>query len=917
MSGFDFPEARSLPAPRPRWGLTVFLIVLAVVLLSARAIASFFLEYQWWKELDQLPTWIDLLIYSATPVVLGTLLAWAVLLLAHARALRFAGVRLRRYRVYRRVMALALLVVAWLIASGSVDTWTVVRYFGGRSLPEEATAWRDPIFGNPLRAYLFDVPFYSILWKYLLALAVVTILVYWLAARGWQIRERLPEWQDAQELDFRFLRLEGALESRFLRLAAVAGLLALAFRFYLGRYQMLVNDHGFMVGINWVDHRLGLPLQWLLIVACLAAAVFVWIGRWRWAATMALALVLRLAVPAIVGAVYVRPNEISIERPYIEKHIRATRSAFGLEQRTREFEFPAKLEARVDLGRHKALLDNIRLWDWRAFHDTVTQIQALRPYYRFADSDVDRYIIEGQLRQVLVTPRELDIRQLPEARTRWIVPHFMYTHGYGLVMAEANRITPDGLPVLLIQDAPPEVKTPSLKLVRPEIYYGESTHEPVFVNTAQPEFSYPSGAENVFTRYQGRGGFPAHGWHVRIAAALARGDVNILLTGFLTPGSRMMIRRNVRDRVQRLAGFITWDPDPYLVLTESGRLVWTIDGYTTASLHPYARGVTVPGAGQVNYMRNAVKATIDAYDGTTDIYIFDPSDPIIRAYQRLFPRLLKPASEIPRELRFHARYPELFFRVQAEIYRTYHMLDPQAFYNKEDVWDIARNIQGQGGQPQQVQPTYVVATLPGEDNPEFLLILPFTPRNKDNMIGLMVARCDGEHLGELLFLLLSKQELIYGPMQIEARVNQDQIISKDLTLWNQQGSQVLRGQMLVLPMGETFLYVEPLYIQASEARMPQLRKVVMAMGNHLIYTDTYEQAVAELASIMKGAPPEAARAAPAAATPATAAAPAAGPDPRIEAIRRHLQRYRELAGQGRWAEAGRELEAIEAELSKR
>ncbi|MGB9605365.1 MAG: UPF0182 family protein, partial [Bryobacteraceae bacterium] len=733
-------------------------------------------------------------------------------------------------------VVLALLLVGWLIGSGSLDTWTVVRFFAGRTLPPEATAWRDPIFGKPLSAYLFDVPFYALLWKYLLALAVVAILVYWLTARGWQIRRQLPELQEPQELDLGFLRLEGALESRFLRLAAGIALLALAFRFYLGRYQMLVNDHGFMVGIDWVDHRLSLPLQWLLIAACLAAAVLVWLGRWGWAAVMAGALVLRLAVPAIVGAVYVRPNEISIERPYIEKHIRATRSAFRLEQRTREFEYPAKLETRVDLSRHKVLLDNIRLWDWRAFHDTVTQIQALRPYYRFADSDVDRYLIEGQLRQVLLTPRELDIRQLPEARTRWIVPHFMYTHGYGLVMAEANRITPDGLPVLLIQNAPPEVKTPSLKLVRPEIYYGESTHEPVFVNTAQPEFSYPSGAENVFTRYQGRGGFAIHPWPVRVAAALAHADVNILLTGFFTPGSRMMIRRNVRDRVSRLAGFISWDPDPYLVLTDSGRLVWTIDGYTTARTHPYSRGVQVPGVGYVNYMRNAVKATVDAYDGTTDIYIFDPSDPIIRAYQRLFPRLFKPASQMPRELRFHARYPETFFRAQAEVYRIYHMLDAQAFYNKEDVWDIARNIQGQGGQPQQVAPTYVVATLPGEDTAEFLLILPFTPRNKDNMIGLMVARCDGEHLGELLFLLLSKQELIYGPMQIEARVNQDQIISKDLTLWNQQGSQVLRGQMLVLPLGETFLYVEPLYIQASEARMPQLRKVVMAMGNHLIYT---------------------------------------------------------------------------------
>jgi uncharacterized membrane protein (UPF0182 family) len=402
---------------------------------------------------------------------------------------------------------------------------------------------------------------------------------------------------------------------------------------------------------------------------------------------------------------------------------------------------------------------------------------------------------------------------------------------------------------------------------------------------------------------------------MRIAAAVARADPNILLTGYLTPQSRMMIRRNVRVRLRTLAPFITWENDPYLVVSKDGRLVWTVDGYTSSQAHPYSRSIELEGVGDVNYMRNAVKATVDAYDGETRIYIFDPSDPIIRAYQHLFPRLLRPFSEMPPDLRAHARYPEIFFRVQAEVYRTYHMRDPQAFYNKEDLWDISRTIQGQGGHPEPVAPAYVVASLPGEDQAEFLLIVPFTPRNKDNMIGLMVARCDGEHLGDLVVLQLSKQELIFGTMQIEARINQDQTISKDLTLWNQQGSQVLRGQMLVLPIANTFLYVEPLYIQAAEARMPQLKKIALAIGNTLIYRDTYEQALADLSNLMQGAVPEAAR--PPTAAPAAGAAPAAAPDPRLESLRTHLRRYRELASQGKWAEAGRELEAIEAEVQKR
>ncbi|HSW50427.1 MAG TPA: UPF0182 family protein, partial [Bryobacteraceae bacterium] len=471
--------------------------------------------------------------------------------------------------------------------------------------------------------------------------------------------------------------------------------------------------------------------------------------------------------------------------------------------------------------------------------------------------------------------------------------------------------------VLFVQDAPPQVKTNSLKLTRPEIYYGEVVHEPVFVHTAQKEFNYPSGSGNVFSSYEGTGGFPISSMLMRITAAVARADYNIVLTTYLTGRSRMMIRRNVRQRLAALANFVQWDADPYLVLTDEGRLVWTVDGYTTSSAHPYSSSTTQGNIGSFNYIRNSVKATVDAYNGTVRLYIFDPSDPIIRAYQRIFPRLFLPASEMPADLRMHARYPETYFRAQAEIYRLFHMLDPQAFYNKEDVWDIARNIQGQETRPTTVAPTYVVATLPGESEPEFLLILPFTPRNKDNMIGLMVARCDGPHLGELIFLHLSKQELMFGPMQIEARINQDQIIAKDLTLWNQQGSQVLRGQMLVLPVEDTFLFVEAIYIQASEARMPQLRKVVLAMGNTLIYRDTYEQAVAELAGL---APEAAAKLAAAPAPGAQTGVPPPGNrdlERRLERIRQALRSYQELTGQGRLSEAGKELEAIDSELQRR
>ena len=373
----------------------------------------------------------------------------------------------------------------------------------------------------------------------------------------------------------------------------------------------------------------------------------------------------------------------------------------------------------------------------------------------------------------------------------------------------------------------------------------------------------------------------------------------------------MMIHRNVTERVSTLANFLAWDSDPYIVLTDDGHLTWIIDGYMTSRVHPYSESVDLGNIGSVNYIRNSVKATVDAYDGTVHFYVFDPEDPLLQAYRNLFPALFEPASAMPADLRRHVRYPETIFAAQADIYRLFHMRDPLTFYNKSDAWDVAKFTNQQGGQPGPLAPTYVVATLPGESQPEFLLMLPFTPRNRDNLIGLMMARCDGEHLGEKVVLLLSKQEIVLGPMQIEARINQDQNISKDLTLWNQQGSQVLRGQMLVLPIGHTFLYVEPIYIQASQAKMPQLKKVALAMGNNLFYADTYQQALAQLAGVNVVAPEQAAQ-------PSTATAPSAAPtasatpDARITEIRRHLDRYRELVSQGKLAEAGKELEAIQA-----
>src|SRR3954454_13571525 len=590
----------------------ITVVVLIILLLAfARTAASYSIEVKWWEELGQFNTWLKMLYYGLAPLAAATVIAFAALFLTHARALKFAGTSIRDHSVYTRIATLVLLLLAYLIAAASIDTWTVVRFAGSRGLPAAATAWHDAVFQQPLSFYLFDLPFYLLVRSYVLAVVIFCILLYWVAARAWQLRFRFPDLREPRELDASFFRLEGGLESKFLRGAGVILLLAMAVRFYLGRYEMVYNEHGsFLVGMDYVDQKVGLPLQWLLVFGSIAAAVFVWLRRWLLAAAMGITLILSFIVPSAVSALYVRPNEISLQRPYIEQHIHATRSAFGLEQSVKEMEFAAQPDAPIDPAKQKPLLDNVRLWEWKPFHDTITQRQALRTYYAFHDSDVDRYTIDGQYRQVLLSPRELDIRQLPDARANWNNPALFYTHGYGLVLAEVSKMTAEGLPVLTIEDTPPRIHTKSLKLTRPELYYGEVTHEPVFVHTALKEFNYPAGEQNAQSTYEGKGGFPISSFPMRLAAALQEGEPKIVLTSFLTSESRMMIHRQVRERLQQMAGFLQWDTDPYLVITEEGRLVWMLDGYTTSGAHPYSRSLSV-GDDRVNYIRNAVKATVD------------------------------------------------------------------------------------------------------------------------------------------------------------------------------------------------------------------------------------------------------------------------------------------------------------------
>ena len=922
----------SIGQRRRNWVLIIALIAL-VLLVGSRYLASTWIDYQWWKEMKQLDTWFNQILYGTVPVLLvfGLLciVFWSALKLGLRRQTETPLLGIIRRGLVIKLAIAVLAFTAFIVANATVDNWTVVRFLGGLRIRPSPTEYADPIFHLPLHFYFFTLPFAHMLLTLVVTATVITLLTYALAANAERLsnqRQFIPS--SALAFEFEDIQWRDLLDSLFVRLAGALLLLGLAGKIYFDRFGLLLDDHGqYLVGVDWLGDHIVLPLMWALAIAFLLGGVLLLGKQVKLALILIVAVLLvRFIAPGIIASVYVRPNELALEKPYIKDHINATRAAFGLSQKVTETSVPAEAEIPLDYASHKPLLDNVRLWDWRAFHDTISQIQPLRPYV-YQDTDIDRYIIDGKIRQVLISPRELDIKQLGSAAGRWINPHLIYTHGYGVVMAEANRITSDGLPVLFVKDAPPVMSSPSLQFNQPDIYYSEVAHEPVFVDTSQREFDYPSGGDSVETIYKGSGGFVIGSPLTRLAAAVEYGDMNLLLTEYLHGNSRMMIHRQVLERLHKLAGFLKWDSDPYIVLTASGRLVWIADGYMTSNAHPYSREVDLDGE-TVNYMRNSVKATVDAYTGEVNLYNFDPGDVLLAAYSQLFPTLFVSRAKMPADLREHVRYPETLFRAQAEMYRSFHMRDPEAFYNRADFWDLAKTSNRSDQSPSYVSPTFVVATLPGSNKPEFLLITTFTPANKDNLIGVMYARCDGEHLGDLVFSQLSKQNIVYGPMQIDARINQDQTISKDLSLWNQQGSTVLRGQTLVLPIDNSFLYVEPIYIQAQQASMPQLKKVAIAMGNRLAYADTYEQALQDLiaqttAGITRSQAATPANTTAEATTNTPPPAPAVSKQPdneqaldKLHQVQSHLQRYRELSAQGKWAEAGKELDQIQQLVNK-
>jgi uncharacterized membrane protein (UPF0182 family) len=693
----------------------------------------------------------------------------------------------------------------------------------------------------------------------------------------------------------------------------------------------LFDDHTIFGGVTYTDAHVTLTGMLVVCAALAVGAVITAVnaarmprGRWLVAAILP-AAVCYVAVQGVawyVSSFVVKPNELVREKPYIVYNTDLTRQAYGLNQITQR-EFPAETTVEAaDPANNQATLQNIRLWDWHALQDTLRQIQEIRTYYDFPDIDIDRYEIEGTTREVMLAPRELNVDKLPESSRNWINEKLIYTHGYGITMNPVNGFTAEGLPMLILSNMPVQSTVRSLAVKRPEIYFGELTNTDVYVKTRQQEFNYPQGATNNLTSYEGNGGILLDGFFRRMIIALDQGDLAKLpFSDDVNKDSRLLMRRNIRDRVSALAPFLTFDPDAYIVLGDDGRLSWIMDAFTVSDSYPYSTHYRLDN-NSINYMRNSVKVVVDAYDGTTTFYVFDPDDPIVAAYRRIFPTLFKDAATMPPGLRKHVRYPELLLKLQAEVYGLYHMTDPAAFYNREDLWTVATEVgMSEAGQQvtQAMQPNFVLMKLPGETGEEFVEILPFTPANRNNLIGWIAGRSDGAQYGTSVVYNFPKTKLVDGPLQIEARIDQNAQLSGQLTLWNQQGSHVRRGALLVIPTGRALLYAEPIYLQAERSPMPELRLVVLALQDRLAYGPTFESAMAALfggavSSLTAAAVPvEPARGASASATSPQSAADL---NVLIAEAAKDLADYQRLTAEGKLGEAGQKLEELKRALDK-
>ncbi|QBR02884.1 UPF0182 family protein [Paraburkholderia pallida] len=786
---------------------------------------------------------------------------------------------------WRFSIACAAVVLGLMIAASEISNWDVALRF----IYQVPVGERDPIFERDIGFYLFSLPAYLALKSWLLWLifwsAIVAGAVYGL--RGDIALERPP------------LTLSRAAITHG---SALLGLCfaVKAWSWWLERFLLLYGDNGVVVGASYTDVHVELPVLWMLVGLAAASAVALWINMRRRSYLQPAVLVLLVFGSSFVFAVlypslfqrfYVKPSELRLETPYIAHTIALTREAYGL-AKIEVKPFEAEQGLTLDsLQANRATIDNIRLWDVQPLLDTYAQLQEIRTYYKFLSVDIDRYQLDSGYRQVMLSARELDPAMLPSNAQTWVNLHLIFTHGIGVVMSPVTEKSTEGLPSFYLRDIPP-VSNGGPVIREPRLYFGESGQDYVIVNGNVAEFDFPKGADNAYTTYSGRDGVAIGSAARRTLFAWQLDDPNILLSGYITDQSRILLHRNIQDRIRTLAPFLSLDHDPYVVAS-NGRLFWIQDAYTVSRWFPYSR----PGFGNgANYIRNAVKVVVDAYNGTVDFYVSDPADPLLRTYERAFPGVFKPLDAMPPALRQHIRYPEDLFLIQAQLYRAYHMDVPEVFYNREDLWQFPRELVGMDGEgaATTMPPYYTIMRLPGDARAEFILMLPMVPSQRENMIAWLAARCDSPGYGKLVVYTFPKDKLVYGPFQIEARIQQNTEISQQISLWNQMGSRVIRGHLVVVPIENSILYVSPLYLRAASGQLPELKRVIAAYGDRVVMEDTLAEA---LAALFKET--------------AQAASPPQGTvDARAREALAHYDRAIERLKAGDWSGFGAELDAL-------
>ncbi|HHW18141.1 MAG TPA: UPF0182 family protein [Firmicutes bacterium] len=893
--------------PRQRW--LWILIGLALALgLASTALARFYTEILWFKEVGYISVFTKILKARWGIGLAGGVLFFLVAFLNleaviwKRRDLTLVGglvmpVPLPLPAGITRWVALIAAIVGFLGGVAAYSQWHIIlAYFN-------ATPFniKDPFFGKDVGFYIFSLPFISLiqqhLWVALLAALLLAGVLYFVLG----------------DLRFGPRRILANRRARVHLSVLAAILFALkAWGYQISTWNLMYSPRGVAFGASYTDIYAQVPAYRVLMIASIAGMAVSLLGlamrNFRWIGVavvglVGLSIVVGYAYPAFMQQFTVSPNELAYEAPFIEKNIQFTRDAFGL-NKIQVVEYPAEDSlSKEDIEKNPGTIENLRLWDYRALKDTYSQVQEIRMYYRFNDVDIDRYVVNQRYRQVLLSARELDVNLLPaEART-WINIHLKYTHGYGLVMSPSSEVTREGMPAFYFMDVPPKTTT-DLVITRPEIYFGELTDHYIIVKTKEPEFDFPRTDTEAIepTFYEGTAGIPLSSFLNRLAFMLRFRDYQILVSGAITPESRIVMRRNIVERVKAIAPFFMYDSDPYLVLAD-GRLYWFIDGYTVSANYPYSQPDSVTG---VNYIRNSVKAVIDAYNGSVVFYRADEEDPILRTYEKIFPGLVKPMSEMPPNLLAHIRFPQDLFMVQSRMLLTYHMTNPQVYYNKEDYWEIPKEVYANQEKP--VEPYYLVLTIPGEPAPEYVLITPFTPTGKPNMTAWLAVRCDPAHYGEMILFMLPKDKLIPGPMQVESLFAQNPLISEAMTLWGQVDSQVIRGNLLTIPVNGSFLYVEPLYIQAERVKIPELKRVLMYAGGKVVMGTSVQDALNQLLG--------AATTPPSGVTPPTGATDLAGLIARANQLYSEAQSKLRAGDWSGYGEAMEELGRVIAEMQR-